>query len=141
MKKINNIKITEFFENTNNNPISKIGTPPQKTTHQSEPLTTKKYKNNTNQISKDINNNINSKHVATSKTFKRMENLYSEEEMFNFDENSRESGTVSEESKNNIIEDNVSLTTSSTTYRGKNKYNRKKQESKIPNSKQKQFRI
>ena len=48
-----------------------------------------------------------------------MENLYSEKEMFNFDENSRESGTVSEESKNNILEDNVSLTTSSTTYRGK----------------------
>ena len=70
-----------------------------------------------------------------------MENSYSEEEIFNFGENSSENGTVSEESKNNIIEDNVSLTTSSTTYRGKNKYNRKKQERKIPNSKQKQFRI
>ena len=48
-----------------------------------------------------------------------MENSYSEEEIFNFGENSSENGTVSEESKNNIMEDNVSLTTSSTTYREK----------------------
>ena len=48
-----------------------------------------------------------------------MKNSYSEKEIFNFGENSRESGTVSEELKNNIIEDNVSLTTSTTIFRGK----------------------
>ena len=47
-------------------------------------------------MSKDGNNNINSKYIGISKKFKRMEISYFEEEIFNFGENSRESDTVSE---------------------------------------------
>ena len=67
-EKTNDRKITEFFQNNNNIPASKIGTPIQKTTNQSElPTTKKQKKNNTNQMSKDGNNNINSKYVGISK--------------------------------------------------------------------------
>ena len=43
-EKSKNRKITEFFQNTNNNSVSKIGTPIKKTINQSEPPTTKNYK-------------------------------------------------------------------------------------------------
>ena len=98
-EKTNDRKITEFFENNNNIPLSKIGTQIQKTTNRSKPTTTKTYNNNNYHISKDRNNNSDSKYDGVSRNFKQRENSYSQEEIFHVGENRSESGTVSEEEK------------------------------------------
>ena len=109
-------KITEFFKNNNDIPVSKTGTPIQIAINRSDQPMTKKYANNTYYISKDKNNYQDSKYDGVSRNFKQSENSDAEEEIFQFGENRSESDIVSEESKNNIIENNILLTTSSTTY-------------------------
>ena len=111
-------KITEFFKNNNKISVSKTGTLIQITINRSDQPTTKKYNNNTYNISKDRNNYSDSKYDGASRNFKQSENSDSEEEIYQFGEKRSESGTVSEESKNSIIEDNILLITSSTTYSG-----------------------
>ena len=89
-------KITEFFKNNNNNiPVSKIGTPIQITINRFDQPTTKKYNNNTYNISKNINNY--SKYDGVSRKFKQIEKSDFEEEIFQFGENRSESGKVSKE--------------------------------------------
>ena len=70
-----------------------------------------------------------------------MGNLYSEEEMFDFDDHSSDGDTISSATENNLIEEKVLPTISSTKNR-KKWILKKKTEKKIPtNSKQKIYRI
>ena len=61
-------KITDFFKNNNNIPVSKIGTPIQITINRSDQPTIKKHYYNTYNISKDRNNY--SKYDGVSRKFK-----------------------------------------------------------------------
>ena len=60
----------------------------------------------------------NSTYYGVSKYFKQIENTDSEEEIYQFGENSSESGTKSEGEKNNINETRKSIKNSNTKYRG-----------------------
>ena len=92
-EKLNERKITEFFQN-NDRPVSKIGN--KKTIKQSEQPTTKNYNNNNQHISKERNN---STYYGVSKYFKQSEDTDSEEEIYQFGETSSESGAKSEGEK------------------------------------------